>query len=214
MDNPVIVGILSGLIPIFAAFAIRGEYQTTRRQVYIFKPLTTVLIILLAISGNGNVQPAYQTLIIVGLIFCLGGDVFLMLPERFFLPGLVSFLTGHIFYIVAFVVSVGFLFSWWLAPLAVYGVIIYAVLHPHLGKMRLPVIAYVITILLMAWQALARWELLASTPALLAALGAVLFVISDSVLALDRFRARFRSARVIVLTTYWLAQWFIAYSLH
>jgi hypothetical protein len=113
-----IVGLLSALIPLTAAVAIYGEYQTTRRLVYIFKPLTTVLIILLAIVGDGeSVQPAYRLLIIAGLILCLGGDVFLMLPERFFLPGLGSFLAGHWFYIAAFSASVGFLFSWSLVPL-------------------------------------------------------------------------------------------------
>lgn len=214
MNHALIVGALSFLIPFTSTLAIRGEYQPTRRNVYIFKPLTTILIILLAIAGNGNVQPAYKWLVVAGLVLCLAGDVFLMLPERYFLPGLGSFLAGHWFYIAAFSASVGFVFSWWLLPLLVYGGVIYALLHPHLGKMRVPVIAYVATILLMAWQALGRWDLLASLPALLAATGAMLFVVSDSVLALDRFRNKFGSARVIVLSTYWLAQWFIAYSVH
>ena len=88
----------------------------------------------------------------------------------------------------------------------------YAILHPHLGKMRGPVIAYLLVILTMAWQALTRWSALQTTSAMLAAVGALTFVVSDSALALDRFREKFRSARVIVLTTYWLAQWLIALS--
>ncbi|GAB4276279.1 MAG: lysoplasmalogenase [Candidatus Promineifilaceae bacterium] len=214
MNNTLLIGILSSLIPLSAAAAIYGEYQPTRRLVYIFKPLTTALIILLALTGSGNVQPTYKWLIIGGLVLCLAGDVFLMLPERYFLAGLGSFLAGHWFYIAAFAASVGLVYSWWLLPLLIYGAVVYTLLHPHLGKMRAPVIAYVLTILLMAWQALGRWQVLASVPSLLAALGALFFVISDSVLALDRFRAKFGSARVIVLTTYWLAQWLIAYSVH
>lgn len=213
--NAIITGILSGLIPITAALAIWGEYKPTRTQVYIFKPLTTVLIILLALMGAGmETAAAYKWLIVAGLILCLAGDVFLMLPERYFLPGLGSFLAGHWFYIAAFTAGVGTQWSWWGAPLLLFGAVIYGLLHPHLGKMRGPVIAYIVTILLMAWQALGRWSLLQTGGALLAAVGAVLFVVSDATLALDRFRQQFASARVIVLTTYWLAQWFIAYSVY
>ncbi len=194
-----------------AVFAIQGEYKPTRTQVYIFKPLTTLLILGIALLGVSP-NPLYKILILIGLVFCLGGDVFLMLPVKYFIMGLASFLIGHIFYIVAFVIDGGFLLSLWLLPLLVYGVFIYWLLHPHLSKMRGPVIAYVVIILTMAWQALAHWSLWHTTSALLAASGAVFFVISDSILAVDRFRGKFRSARVLVLSTYWLAQWLIALS--
>ncbi|MBE2198504.1 MAG: lysoplasmalogenase [Anaerolinea sp.] len=206
-----LTAILSLLAMGTAVLAIRGEYQPTRTHVYIFKPLTTFLIILIALQGSTPAAPAYKWLIVAGLILCLAGDVFLMLPPRYFIMGLGSFLAGHWFYIAAFSVG-GTIFSWWLLPLLLYGGVIYALLHPHLGKMRGPVIAYIVTILLMAWQALGRWSTVTTTPALLAAVGAVLFVISDSLLALDRFRQQFKLARLLVLTTYWSAQWLIALS--
>lgn len=196
-----------------AVLATQGEYKPTRRQVYIFKPVTTGLIIVIALLGTGVTPPLYKGLIVAGLLFCLGGDILLMLPARYFIGGLVSFLVGHLLYIVAFVTDTGFQFSLlWLLPLLVFGGVIYSLLHPHLGSMRLPVIIYMITILAMAWQALGRWSDQPTSSGLLAAVGAVLFVLSDSTLALDRFRAKFRSARVIVLSTYWLAQWLIALS--
>lgn len=203
--------ILTVLAVITAVLAIWGEYKPTRTQVYIFKPLTTILIIGIALLGVSP-NALYKNLIIIGLVFCLGGDVFLMLPAKYFIMGLVSFLIGHIFYIVAFATDGGFALSWWLLPLIVYGAIMYGILHPHLGKMRGPVIAYLLVILTMAWQALTRWSALQTTSAMLAAAGAMTFVVSDSALSLDRFREKFRSARVIVLTTYWLAQWLIALS--
>ncbi len=203
--------ILTLLAVVTAVLAIRGEYQPNRTHVYIFKPATTLLIILLALQGSTPEAPAYKWLIVAGLVLCLAGDVFLMLPPRYFIAGLGSFLAGHWLYIAAFTVG-GATFSWWLLPLLLYGGIIYALLHPHLAKMRGPVIAYIVTILLMAWQALGRWSAAATTPAFLAAIGALLFVISDSLLALDRFRQKFQAARVLVLTTYWAAQWLIALS--
>ncbi len=203
---------LSILATIMAVLAIRGEYSNGRIQVYLFKPLTTLLIILLALLSPAQPDtPAYKWLIVAGLILCLAGDVFLMLPPHYFIAGLGSFLAGHWFYIAAFVAA-GTQFTWWLLPLLIYGGLIYALLHRHLGKMRAPVTIYMIFILLMAWLALGRPWQPGNFSAALAGAGALLFVLSDSLLALDRFRQKFRAARVLVLSTYWVAQWLIALS--
>lgn len=204
------------LLPLVTAvLAIWGEYQPKRTLVYIFKPLTTLIIIGLALIGPFDPIPdyllAYKWLIGGGLILCLAGDIFLMLPPRYFLAGLGSFMAGHWFYVAAFTLG-GITLAWWWLPLLIYGGGVYYLLHPHLGKMRWPVVIYMLFILLMAWTALSRWSTIGTLSAAAAAGGAVLFVISDSVLALDRFRKKFPSARVIVLSTYWVAQWLIAFS--
>ncbi|MCB9421405.1 MAG: lysoplasmalogenase [Ardenticatenaceae bacterium] len=202
------------LLPLVTAvLAIGGEYQPKRTLVYIFKPLTTLLIIWMALTGPTAAPLLYKWLIIIGLVFCLGGDIFLMLPAKYFIAGLVSFLIGHLVYIVAFVSDSGFHPApIWLILLAAYGFIFYRILAPGLAKMRVPVIAYILTILTMAWQAWGRWSALPAAGTLLAAVGAALFVASDSFLAYDRFRQKFAMARVVVLSTYWAAQWLIAYS--
>jgi uncharacterized membrane protein YhhN len=205
--------ILTVVAVVTAVFAIQGEAKPRRTQVYIFKPLTTLLIILIALTGGSAVPPPYQALIVIGLLFCLGGDVLLMLPPRYFIFGLVSFLIGHLLYVAAFVADAGFTISWWGLPLLLLGLFIYRLLHAHLGRLRGPVIAYILIILLMAWQALGRWSATPTIGALLAASGALSFVASDAALALDRFRARFRHARLVVLSSYWLAQWLIALSI-
>lgn len=212
---------LSLLAGITAVLTIYGRYRQRPSWVYLFKPTTTGLIILLAIAAalvapaveplNGSV--AYAWLIVAGLILGLAGDVFLMLPERYFLPGLGSFLAGHWFYIAAFTAGVGVVISWWLLPLLLVGGLVYGLLHSHLGKRRGPVIIYLLTILLMAGQALGRWSVLDTPSALLAAVGSLLFVISDAALALNRFRQPFKAADALVLSTYWAAQWLIALSL-
>ena len=69
-----------------------------------------------------------------------------------------------------------------------------------------------IVIVARAGQAAGRWHALGSGIALAAAIGAGFFVVSDSVLALDRFRQRFRAARAVTLATYWTAQLLIALS--
>src|SRR5690606_41962032 len=90
------------LTAVSACLAILGKYRGPGPLVYLFKPLTTVLILLLALLASPPVTPAYQWLIVLGLLFSLAGDVFLMLPRDRFVAGLVSFLIAHLFYIAAF----------------------------------------------------------------------------------------------------------------
>ncbi len=78
--------------------------------------------------------------------------------------------------------------------------------------MKIPIIFYVIIIMIMAWAALERYNSLPTLGITLAASGAVLFMISDAVLALNKFRRPFFSAELIILTTYFTAQWFLAVS--
>jgi uncharacterized membrane protein YhhN len=206
--------LLTVLVVVFGGLAIRAEYLGPRLQVYIFKPLTTILILVIAVLVGKSSSSIYKYLIFAGLVFSLAGDVFLMLPSDQFIAGLVSFLIAQLLYIAAFTTGKGFSFNWLSAiPFLVYGVVIYVVLSPHLGSMRLPVIVYMLAILAMAWQGWERWSTLSEKGALLGFAGAALFVISDSVLALNRFRGEFASARALTLTTYYAAQWLIALSI-
>ncbi|MGD8813077.1 MAG: lysoplasmalogenase [Anaerolineales bacterium] len=203
-----VLTIVSGII------AIAGHYIEPPWIVYVFKPLTTILILITAILGGANAPPIYRIAILIGLVFSLAGDVLLMLPSDQFTAGLVSFLIAQICYIVAFTSSRGFNIGWIsLVVVVIYGAMVYALLSPYLGKMRLPVIAYMLVILMMAWQAWERWSALGDRGALFAFIGAVLFVLSDTILAWNRFRGEFTAARALSLGTYYAAQWLITNSL-
>ena len=170
-----------------------------------------VFILLIATLGQATL-PFYKYMIITGLVFSLAGDVFLMLPADRFVAGLVAFLIAHLFYIAAFASEISALIWWPLVPAVIYGIVIYTILAPSLGKLKLPVLIYVMGILIMAWLAWERWIQTGQSGALLASVGAVLFVISDTILALNRFRGTFKPARGLNLTTYFAAQWLIASS--
>jgi uncharacterized membrane protein YhhN len=188
-----------------AALAIRASLLGLRPQLYLFKPLTTSLILLSALLAPPVFSPLYRGAICVGLFLSLLGDVYLMLPSDRFIAGLVCFLLAHVSYATGFA-----MLGWprlnaaWLIPYALYGVGAFQILNATLGRLRLPVAIYLVVILTMAWLATAaHWA---------AALGAVLFVISDSVLAYEKFVRAFAHARWMVLGTYWAAQWLIALS--
>ncbi len=193
--------------------AIRAEFRGPRGQVYLFKPLTTIFVLLIAILPDAVPDPRYRQLIVLGLVFSLAGDVFLMLPSDRFAAGLTSFLIAHLAYIAAFLPgAAGGPSAWVGAPFLVGGAILYRSLWEHLGALRLPVVGYMLAIAGMAWLAVERWLTLADTAALLALVGALLFVISDAALALDRFRKGFDSAPAVILGTYFAAQCLIALS--
>jgi uncharacterized membrane protein YhhN len=148
------------------------------------------------------------------LLLSTAGDVFLMLPRDRFVFGLASFLVAHLCYVAAFSLGVPFgaaPLAW--LPYVTAGAVVVALVWPGLkSALRGPVVIYVIVIAAMAGQATGRWLETGGTAALLAAAGAGLFVVSDAVLAIDRFRWPFRAARAVTLVTYWSAQLLIALS--
>ncbi|HEX2211707.1 MAG TPA: lysoplasmalogenase [Longimicrobium sp.] len=196
-----------------AALAVWAEHRGARRALYVFKPLATVLVLALAAAAPQPVSRGYQALVCAGLLFSLAGDVFLMLPRDRFVPGLASFLFAHLFYVAAFAPRpVRLAAPLALAALLAYGIVLMRAIWSRLGDLRAPVAVYAAALLVMAWQAAERWALLGTMPALLAAAGAGLFVISDSVLAWERFRGKVAHGPAVVLGTYFAAQWLIASS--
>ncbi len=180
---------------------------------YIFKPLTTVLILILAMTGGATSTRTYKTAIVIGLVFSLAGDVLLMLPMDLFMIGLISFLFAQVCYIVAFTSGKGFSFKLpSLVIVLIYGVIVYLMLATNLGSMRIPVVIYMIVIFTMVWQAWERKQALGDRAALFAFIGAALFVLADTSLAINRFRGEFAAERALTLVLYFTAQWFIASS--
>lgn len=207
--------ILTIPIALSAAIAIAADYRGARRAVYVFKPLTTLLILLAAVLAPAPSTSLYQTLIAAGLVFSLAGDVWLMLPGDRFLPGLVSFLLAHMCYIGAFVADAGLRVSLWFMPCAAFFILFMRLLWNHTGAFRIPVLLYGAVITIMLWQAIERAAAMTAglASAFSAALGAALFVLSDSALAYNRFVHRFRTAQLLVLGAYWAGQLLIALSI-
>ena len=185
--------------------------------VFAFKPLTTLLVLAHA-WPRGADAPTQRRLIRLGLTLSLAGDVFLLWPQSGFLPGLVAFLLAHLAYIAAFCVPVRLAAR----PLAfvayaLAALLILPPLWPGIpGALRAPVVAYVICLATMAAQAGVWWRASAGGDAELArraALGGLLFMVSDSLLAVNKFATALPLAALWILASYWLAQWCIASAL-
>jgi uncharacterized membrane protein YhhN len=181
--------------------------------VYLCKPLTTAILLLLAALATSAHGPRYQVAIVVGLACSLVGDVMLMLPRDRFVSGLAAFLLAHLAYLVAFATGVPLMAAPTLMlPLLAIGIVLLRLLWPSLGKLRGPVLGYAVAILLMVWQAWGRNWVAPSEGALLAAAGATLFMLSDAILALNRFRRPWSGAQIAIMTSYVAAQALIALS--
>lgn len=210
------------LIALSAAAAIAAATLTAVPAVLymLLKPLTTVLLIAYA-WPRGAEALTQRRLIRIGLVLSLAGDVFLLWPRQGFLPGLVAFLLAHLAYIAAFCVPLRLAAKPLVfAGYAVLAAAILAALWPGVPPaLRAPVVAYVICLATMAAQAAAWWRVSVSRHAAdaalarMAALGGLLFMASDSLLATNKFALALPLAPLWILSTYWLAQWCIASAL-
>lgn len=187
---------------------------------WICKPLATALILCVAWRARPARSAHYRRWIVCGIACSLAGDVLLMLPQDLFVPGLMAFLFGHLCFLAAFLGDSRFAArpGLLLASLA-YGAINLSLLWGSIGSaLRLPVLVYVLVLACMGGQAMVRARVLAQSgdtrarPARLAAAGALMFMLSDSLLAWNRFHAPIPWANVWVLATYYLALYGIARS--
>ncbi len=203
---------------LFVAIAISGfahilsDLKQKWSLTYIFKPLTILIIIVMVIFYS-DLEIAYIQWVLFGLLFSLLGDIFLMLRPQKFIPGLISFLIAHLFYIYAFWQSLQGNDIYWLAMFVLpIGGIYLLILWKHLGKYRWPVVAYFIAISSMLYLAVALFLVEMSIMASYALLGAVLFAISDGILAWRKFVKPVKYGQLYVMTSYYTAQCLIALS--
>ncbi|MBL8299488.1 MAG: lysoplasmalogenase [Rhodanobacteraceae bacterium] len=180
---------------------------------YLAKPLATLLIAALvwcAVEADSR----YRRAVLAGLFASTLGDVWLMLPWDAFVAGLASFLLAHLAYLVAFTGRRALLpLRWPWFAYALLAAAVLALLWPGLpDALRLPVVVYVVALAAMAVQAATIAIELRSGSALLAGFGGFGFVVSDGLLAIDRFHTPLPVSALWVLTSYWIAQFLIGRS--
>ena len=151
------------MIPPLAAavvLLVRAKFREQRRQIYIIKPLATLIVIVVALMSlyepfrNMN----YTWGVLVALFFSLGGDIALMFPDKgkSFKIGLVFFLAAHIRYTILFLMLGRFTRLDILPALILLaaGVIFYMMIKHNLGSMKGAVIVYIIVISVMVSRAI------------------------------------------------------------
>ena len=199
-----------------SALATASAVEGLEAWHHLFKPLAMALALGFALQRWQATRPAHGQAstpwLALALAACLTGDVFLMLPGLF-IPGLAAFLLGHLAYLMRFRQDTPWLPSRAaLLATSLTGLFMFQWLWPHLDPvLRAAVAVYVGAIALMAAQAIGRALWHRSPATLGVAAGALVFMLSDSLLALNRFVAPLPEAKLWVLGSYYLAQWLIVH---
>jgi uncharacterized membrane protein YhhN len=172
--------------------------------------LKSIPVLCLAVMALLFIPGTAGKLLFAGFLFSVGGDIslsFLHKNETFFLAGLGSFLIAHVLYVIAF--AQNFEFTMGRLPLialwAVFAIGMAVILYPKLGDMRIPVFLYVAVILSMVSFATA-WQ---GPKLTMLVIGAVLFMLSDSMIAVDKFLTPIAWSRYFIMATYYAGQFLI-----
>ncbi|WP_372682419.1 lysoplasmalogenase [Desulfosarcina sp.] len=211
-----IIYIVLGLAVVLLVGLVNAEKTETPKWILLFKtPLSLLFIVAWTLQPAHNT--AFSGLILIALLFCLGGDILLALGTRItFLCGLVSFLLGHVMYAAAFFLDgrVGPLMAVGAILLAVSATLVWRWLESNLGSMKVPVLAYIIVISIMVCGACG----IAANPAIpgyaraAILIGAILFYFSDLFVARQRFVVGAHVNRAVGLPLYYVAQFLLALS--
>ena len=168
------------------------------------------MIIIIAFNQEISVSNEYKIIIIIGLFLSLIGDIiFNDKKSRLF-----SFLLAHIAYIFSIIYAIGFQLNIpSVIPSAILLVILNRTLLPKTGNKKYFVLIYIVIILILLWQAFARVILTPDYGNQFFAIGVILFLISDGLLAYNRFVIKIKFAQFYILSSYYLAQLLIALSI-
>lgn len=200
----IIVLIILGIVSIINLY---GEYGGKLKLRYFSKPILMPLLIVYYVVTVQDIN----VLIILALLCGLAGDVFLMKEEKLnVMLGIGSFFLGHVFYITYFLISIDFIFPPYfyllIIPYIVVIIILFKLIYPYMGDLRIPGFLYMIIITLMSFTTAIRYDAVTLVPYLLPLFGSLLFIASDTVLALGMFKTKIKYGDVIVMLTYILAQ--------
>lgn len=204
------------LLQIFIAVVILeliGEVSETLWLIYTTKPLI-MLLLMGWIAWTKDLKA--NALLFFGALFALFGDVFLMIRgANLFVPGLLSFLLMQICYIIYFS-KAKLTIDWRLIlPFIVFGLSFLSILYgpitnnPQTSSLMIPVVFYAIALCSMGATAALRKGKVPETSYVWVLAGAILFILSDSTIAFNRFVTHFSGASVVIMTTYAAAQWLI-----
>lgn len=202
--------IINVLALVSACAAIYFESVGNRAIFMFLKPLTTILIMSLLFFVDPHRLSKFKYLMMAAFSLCLLGDI-LLLFDAYFVYGLAAFLLGHILFASGFIKLKGFYFH----PVATVGIFavgtfLFFWLRPDLGAFMVPVALYVFVICFMATQGVGLYMRDKSKAFGWIAMAVLLFMLSDTLIAIAKFKAPFAYSSLLILGTYWLSIGLIA----
>lgn len=185
---------------------------------YFTKPSLLIILIVFFSLQTKTEKGFLRSITLGALMFSLLGDILLMFVDvsaHYFTAGLASFLLAHVCYIFAFKSDRNSTKTVWpfVIILVLYAGVLFYVVYDGLGAMLIPVLIYMITILTMALMAYYRKGIVGAISFNMVFFGALLFMISDSLIAIDKFYKPLTLSHLAIMSTYGLAQLLIVLGL-
>ena len=202
------------LYAISAAAVLAGLLFGLPALYVLAKPLLMIMLLLYFISATKG-YPRWRYHVMAALVFSWAGDVFLISSE-WFIAGLVSFLIAHIFYIIAYQktgAASGELKPLDIIKFVAYGIVLIWVIYPGLGDLLIPVLIYALVLLGMGIWAHKRRGATSPASFRLVAIGAILFALSDGLIAINKFAFEVPFERILIMSIYMTAQYLIVQGL-
>ena len=194
--------ILQIILAIVLAIDLFFIFNSQTELRFFTKPLLLPILVVMYFLQVKSEKAQLDKLFLAGLILSFFGDLFLLFKWGF-LPGLGSFLLAHVFYIISFKKKLQkSIWKFWPIILGLYATILLVFLFPYLKEMKNPVIIYAIVIATMMYNAI-------KTHNKNLIIGALLFLVSDTLLSINLFMQPLIILNLLVMITYILAQWFL-----
>lgn len=181
---------------------------------YFSKPLIVISLLIFFFSQSRILDKPIKILMLLALLFSLIGDVALLfdtINPLYFIVGLASFLIAHIMYVLVFLKQRDLKKSplVFIGLMLIYAAFLFYMVNDGLGDLLIPVIVYMIVILSMSTSAFIRQKHLNLKSYNWVFVGALLFMLSDSILALNKFYQPNELSSIFIMLTYALAQYCI-----
>lgn len=182
----------------------------------ITKPLVISSLIAYFLIRSRKEKITVRPLVLSALIFSLIGDISLLfdsVSSIYFIVGLTSFLLAHISYIFVFILGknykVNARFFFYPIPFLIFVALVFSKIYPNLDELLIPVVGYMLVILIMLVSAMGRYKTVNHKSFIWVIVGACVFALSDSILALDKFSAPIPHSVLWTMSTYAFAQYAI-----
>jgi len=192
---------------------VDASYRGPRWQRWLFKPVTLLLLLLLA--WQAPELNVYSYLILLGLAATLVADGLLLLPEERFLYAIGAFFLSHLLYTLSFASQMTLTFFWPL-PLAliVVGVLLLALIWSRLAELRWAVSTYIAMTLLMVWMAGEQYFARSTDLAFSLLCGTVLLLLGNIIWLTSHYRFKFSAADALIAACYFGGHFLIVRSLY
>ncbi|MEA1063052.1 lysoplasmalogenase [Erwinia sp. HR93] len=192
---------------------VDASYRGPAWQRWIFKPVTLLLLLMLAWQAPMFSATGY--LVVAGLFASLVGDALTLLPTQRIMYAVGAFFLSHLLYTIWFASEMTLSFFWPLPlTLLIIGAVLIAIVWSRLEELRWPVCTFIGMTLVMVWLAGERWFMRPTDTAFSGFIGAGLLLMAYIIWLISHYRRRFTADNALIAACYFIGHFLIVRALY